>query len=799
MNLFGELRYGVRTWLRQPTLFLIALATLTLGIGASTAVFTLVKAVLLDQLPYPDPGHLVVIKEVDPQGEENPVSTPTFLDWLNDARSFEGLAGYRHVRYTFSAEEPLDVPSLRATPGLFSLLGVEPFMGGAFPPQAATPGNDRIAILSYAFWSQYFGQDPDVVGRNIELDTTPHTVVGVMPESFDFPPGSNVRLWTALSFDPNDGHGRSRRARSLNVVARIDRDANLDQARAEIAGIGRSLAEEYPATMNGWGTALRPAHEELVENVRPALLFLMGAVGFLLLIACVNIANLLLARLSSRRREMALRAALGASRWALARQALAESFVLAVPGAIGGLLLTFVAIRVARSLPAGVLPRIDQVGVDPGVLLFTLATTLLVSVAFGVLPALDASRPDLRDSLAETAGAGARPTTQRLLSTLVVVEVALALVLLSAAGTATSSFNRLMSVDPGFEPERLLAAQVYLPQPRYPQREDRLRFFTQAIERLRQLPGVQSVAAVSSLPMHPVGIDYDLPFSIEGRDLGALEPRADLRAATPGYFETMRVSLLDGRVIDAGDHSDAPPTMLINETLARRFFSDQDPLGGVINTPHGSGEIIGVVSDMRHHGLDREPRPEIYLPFEQQAFPGMSIVVRTSQNPENLAGPLRHEIWGVDSDQPIYDLSTMEQAISRWVFLPRLSTRLLGAFAVGALILAVVGIYGVISYSVTQRKAELGVRVALGAAAKDLVAMVVGRSMTLVGLGMGFGLAGSLAVTRLLSGQLYAIEPLEPGTLAIVCSILLVVALIASFLPARRAGKVDPIRALRLE
>jgi putative ABC transport system permease protein len=800
MSLLRELRFGVRTWLRQPTLSLVALATLTLGIGASTAMFTLVKAVLLDQLPYVQPESLMVVREVDPRGEEHPVSTPTFFDWREQARSFEGLAAYRHVRFTFSGgDEPLDIPSLRATPSLFTLLGVEPILGSGFPPDAETPGNDRIAVLSYGFWSLHYAGRPSVIGTEIALDTTPHTIVGVMPEGFDFPPGSNARLWAPLSFDPNDGHGRSRRSRALNVVARLGDDASLPQARAELASIGQGLAEQHADTMAGWGTAVRPAHEELVENVRPALLVLMGAVGFLLLIACVNVANLLLARLSSRRREIALRASLGASRFVLARQVLIESFVLAVPGAIGGLAFTFAAIRIARSLPPSVLPRIEEVSVDPGVLLFTVGATLAVSFVFGLLPALEASRPDLRDSLAETAGAGTRPATQRLLSALVVVEVALALVLLSAAGVTARSFNRLMTVDPGFAPDHLLAAQVYLPQPRYPQREDRLRFFDEAVGRLRDLPGVESVAAVSALPMHPVGIDYALPFTIDGKDFGNEEPRVDLRAATPGYFETMRVPLLEGRVIEERDHRSAPPVMLINETLARRFFSDEDPLGGVINTPHGSAEIVGVVSDMRHHGLDREARPEIYLPFEQQVFPGMAIVARTSQAPEDLAGPLRHEIWGVDSDQPIHDLSTMDQAISRWVFLPRLSTRLLGAFAAAALILALVGIYGVISYSVTQRRAELGMRVAMGAAARDLVLLVVGRSMALVGAGVAVGLAGAVAVTRLLSRQLYAIQPVEPGVLAGVCSTLLAVALVASFLPARRAAKVDPMSVLRLE
>ncbi|MEE2775501.1 MAG: ABC transporter permease [Acidobacteriota bacterium] len=795
-----DLRYGLRTLIRQPTFSLVAIATLSLGIGASTAIFSLVKAVVLNQLPYSEPESLVVLWEQNPQGERGQVSTPTFLDWQRQSSKIDTFAAYRHVRYTFTgSDEPLDIPSLRVTPELFSVLGTDASRGRSFVAEEAITGQDRVAVLSQGFWRRHYDGDPAIVGRQIELDARAYTVVGVMPERFDFPPGSNIGLWTALSFDPNDAHGRSRRSRGLNVVGRVAGGASLEQARAEMRSITQALATEHPDTMKDWGVVVQPAHDELVENVRPALMLLMGAVGFLLLIACVNVANLLLARLSSRRREMALRGALGAGRLPLARQVLAESFVLALPGAAGGLLLTLAAIRIARSLPIGILPRLEQVSVDGGVLVFTLGVSVAVSLVFGFLPALQASQPQLRSSLAETAGSGGRPAAQRSLSALIVVEVALALVLLSAAGIATRSFSRLMAVDPGFVPNHLLAAQIYLPQPRYPERKDRIRFFDDALARVRALPGVVSAGAVSALPMHPVGIEFALPFSIEGKEITTEEPRVDLRAATPGYFETLRIALRSGRLLDERDREDAPHTMLINETLARRYFSDEDPLGGLIITPHGRGEIVGVVADVRHHGLDNEPRPEIYLPFEQQVFPGMAIVARTSQDPAALATTLRSEIWGVDSDQPIHDLSTMDQAISRWVFLPRLSSRLLGAFAAAALLLAMVGIFGVISYSVTQRRPELGMRKALGAASSDLVLMVMRRSMTLVAVGMGLGLLGSIAATRLLSRLLYGVGPFEPAVVAGVSVLLLAVAALASFLPARRAAKVDPMRALRVE
>ena len=417
-----DFRYGFRTLRRQPTLAIVAIATLTLGIGASTAIFSLVKAVLLNPLPYAEPENLVVVWERNPQGEKGPVSTPTFFDWQEQSRQIEAMGAYRHVRYTFTGgDEPLDIPSLRVTPELLPLLGVEAFKGRHFLAEASTPGSDRVTILSHAFWSRHFSAYPEIVGREVELDAIPHTVVGVMPRGFDFPPGSNIRLWTALSFDPNDAHGRSRRSRALHVVGRLADDAGIFQARAEVTAITAGLAEQYPDTMAGWGVVVQPAQEELIENVRPALVLLMGAVGFLLLIACVNVANLLLARLSSRRREMALRAALGARRFAIARQVLAESLVLALPGALGGLLLTYAVLRIARSLPVGLLPRLEDVAVDGGVLFFTLGVSVTVALVFGLLPALQASRPQLRQGLEDSTGAGASPAARRVLSILVVV------------------------------------------------------------------------------------------------------------------------------------------------------------------------------------------------------------------------------------------------------------------------------------------------------------------------------------------------------------------------------------------
>ncbi|HXV63008.1 MAG TPA: ABC transporter permease, partial [Vicinamibacteria bacterium] len=775
------------------------LATLILGVGANTAIFSLVKAVVLNPLPYEAPEEIVVLWERKPEGGTDFVSPPNFQDWREGATSFEAIAAFRHVRYGFKAEEPRDLPSLRATPDLFEVLGVEAQIGRTFTSDEAVPGHDKVVLLSAGMWRRDFGGKNDVVGRTIELDSVEHTVVGVMGDDFVFPPGNEIQLWTPLAFDPNDAHGRSRRARALSVVGRLRGGVGLAQAREEMSTIASRLAAEYPDTNQGWGVVVESAHEQLVSAARPALLVLLGAVGFLLLILCANIANLMLARLTTRRREIALLAALGAGRFALFRQVLSESLLLTAVGAGLGTLAAVLSMRVVRNLPVTTIPRLSEVKLDFGVLLFTACVSILVALAFGLLPALRASRPELRESLGENARGGTQ-RSRRILGLLVAAEVALALVLLVGAGLTLRSFREMMRVDPGFRPERLLAAQVYLPQARYRDTESRLSFFARTLERVRGLPGVESAAAVSSLPMHPVGIDFALPFTIEGRNpVPGEEPRADIRAATEDYFETMKIPLLSGRLIDERDHQDAPHVVVINETLARRYFAGEDPMRKIIDNPHGKSEVVGVVADVHHYGLDAEPRPELYLPFDQNVFSGMSIVLRTGRPPEEIARDLRETIWQIDGDQAIYDMSTMEEAIDRWVFLPRLSTTLLAAFAGAALLLASVGIYGVIAYSVSQRTTEMGLRMALGAGATDLIGLVVRNSMTFVGAGMFVGLVASLLLARLLSGQLFAVSSLDPFVYFGVSLLLLLAALAASYVPARRATRVDPIEALRVE
>ncbi len=799
-NLIGDVRYALRSLARQPTFACVAILTLVLGIGTNTAIFSVIKAVLLNQLPYQDASRLIVMREQNPDGSTDLVAPLTFLDWQQQSRSVPAMAAFRQLRYAFAGTgEPLDVPSVRGTANMFAVLRASAMLGRTFSPEEGTPGADRVAVVSRAFWERRFGGSPDVIGRAIQLDAQPYTVIGVMPAEFDFPPSAHVDIWTPLSFDPNDAHGRSRKARSLNIVGRLADGTPQEQAQREMTVIAGRLATTYPDSNAGWGARVISAQEQLVTTVRPALLLILVAVGFLLLIVCVNVANLVLARLSSRRGEIAVRAALGAGRMQIVRQVMTESFVLSAIGGALGLLVAWGSVQLVHALPEGSLPRMQDVRLDGGVLLFALLISVGVALVFGLVPALHASRAGLRDTMNAFSGT-TRHSGGRLLSALVVIEVALALVLLVGAGLMTRSFAQLIRVSPGFEPGNLLAVQIYLPQARYKTGIDRTRFYMNTIRRVGAIPGVQAAAGVSALPMYPVGIDYALPFTIEGHaaPTNGEEPRADIRTATPRYFETMKIALLKGRFIDDRDRQGAPGTVVINETMARRHFPGEDPIGRVVVNPHGKGEVVGVVGDVKHYGLDSEPRPELFMPAWQQPLNGMALVVRTASDPKGFVESIRREVLAVDAEQPIYDVAAMVDVVSRSVFLPRVSMLLLVAFAISALLLAVVGIYGVVSYTVTQRTRELGVRMALGADANSTLRLVLGKSMMLIGAGTACGLVASVAVTRVMSGLLYDVSPLDPAVFAGVSIVLATAGLVASLIPALRATRLDPIVALRV-
>jgi putative ABC transport system permease protein len=799
-NLVGDVRYALRSLARQPTFTAVAILTLVLGIGTNTAIFSVIKAVLLNQLPYEDASRLVVLREQNPDSSADLVAPLTFLDWQQQSRAVPAMAAFRQLRYAFAGSgEPLDVPSVRATANLFAVLRAGALVGRVFSPEEGTPGADRVAVLSQAFWQRHYGGSSSAIGQTIQLDAQPYTVVGVMPASFDFPPSAHVDVWTPLSFDPNDAHGRSRKARSLSVVGRLADGVVQEQAQREMTVIAGRLATTFPDSNTGWGARVVSAQDQLVTTVRPALLLISAAVGFLLLIVCANVANLMLARLSSRRGEIAVRAALGAGRMQLVRQVLTESFVLSGIGGALGLLVAWAGVRLVRALPEGSLPRMQEVRLDGGVLLFALLISVGVALVFGLVPALQASRAGLRDTMSAFSGT-TRHSGGRMLSALVVIEVALALMLLVGAGLMTRSFAQLMRVSPGFEPDNLLAVQIYLPQSKYRTGIDRTRFYMDTLRRVGAIPGVHAAAGVSALPMYPVGIDYALPFTIDGHPAPANgeEPRADIRTATPGYFETMKIALRTGRFIDSRDRQGAPGTVVINETMARRHFAGENPLGKIVRNPHGKGEVIGVVGDVKHYGLDSEPRAELFMPAWQQPLNGMALIVRTASDPKGFVDSIRREVLAVDAEQPIYDVSAMVDVVSRSVFLPRISMLLLGAFAVSALLLAVVGIYGVVSYTVTQRTRELGVRMALGADAASTLRLVLGRSMLLIAAGTACGLAASVAVTRAMAGLLYGVSPVDPIVFAGVSLVLAAAGFAATLIPARRATRVDPIVALRV-
>jgi predicted permease len=791
--------YAWRTLRRQPTFVAVALLTLALGIGANSAIFSVIKTVVLNPLPYESPERIAVLWELNREGNQERVSVPTFDDWKKGLPSFEAMAAYRHVDFSYAGTgDPRNVPGVLATADLFAVLRAQARLGRTFTAEETMAGAPRVVVVGHGFWQRVLGSNPSVIGSAIKLDTLPVTVVGVMPPEFEFPTSTPVEVWAPLVFDPNDLHGRSRRARSLTVVGRLAPDVSAGQAQSEMSVLAARIAAAYPESNAGWSGRVVAAHDQLVGASRPALMVLMGAVGFLLLIVCANMASLLLARLSSRRREIAVRAALGAGRWDVARPIMAESLLLGGAGGLLGLVFAVAGIRTLVALPGARLPRIDRIELDGGVLLFTLLVSVAAAVAFGVIPALHAARSDLRGDMSESGGNTSSPYARHVLGGLVVVEVALALVLLVGAGLMTRSFSKLLQVDPGFESSNLVGAQVLLPITKYRDRQNLARFFEDVVEQLRRAPGVMAASAVSTLPMSDVGVAMALPFAVAGQPPPATEdPLADVRVVAPGYFETMKIALLEGRFLDERDGRDRPPASVINRTMARRYFPDGSPLGKIIQNPHGKSEVVGVVADVHNQGLDSEPKKQVYLPMRQSPSAGMAVVARAERDPLALAGTIQSVIWSVDPEQPIYQLSTMEQILARAVFLPRLSTTLLAFFALSALLLAALGIYGVLSYSVAQRTREIGLRMALGAGSRSTVGLVVRNSLLLVAIGGACGLVAALVLTRSLAGILYGVGPFDLPSFSLAAVALLAAGLVASLQPALRATSVDPIEALR--
>ncbi|PYS79346.1 MAG: ABC transporter permease [Acidobacteria bacterium] len=807
-TLLQDLRYGLRMLLKNPGFTAVAVIALALGIGANSAIFSVVNSLLLRPLPFEQPGRLVQVWEANPQrGQtEVPASFPNFADWRDQNHVFEQMVAYSDWSFNLTgAAEPERIRSAIVSPTFFSTLGIKPILGRTLLPDEDQPGKDLSVVISQRLWQRRFNSDPNVVGKTVDLNGKSFTVVGVIAQTADLPGLSDdTELWAPVS----QGFGfTNRRGHYLNVIARLKPGVGEAQAQADMNQIAAALSRQYPEANADRGVRIVPLQEQVVGDVRLALLVLLGAVVFVLLIASTNVANMLLARASSRRKEIAIRTALGAGRWRLIRQLLTESLLLALAGGTLGLLLALWGVDLLVAFGPSDLPRVKEVAMDGRVLAFTFAVSLATGLVFGLVPALQSSRPELNETLKEggrsaTGGASRR----RVRSLLVVTEIALSLVLLVGAGLLLKSFFRLRAVNPGFNPQDVLTMQLDLHGPNYQKGAQLTAFHDQLLDRVKALPGVEAVATASAVPVAPDAGFWHLSFAIEGQTPDpANRPVAFYNGVSPDYFRTMQIPVLRGRVFDEHDVKKAQGVVIINETLARKYFPGADPVGQRITLSDENPKeedwatIIAVVKDTKPRELSGEPVAEMYMPYAQQPEVNMALMIRTTGRPDAVAAAVRREVLALDHDQPVYSVRTLPAVMSEAVATPRFRTSLLGLFAALALVLAVVGIYGVMSYAVAQRTHEFGIRMALGAQGRDVLKLVVGYGMALALAGVLIGLAASFALTRVMSGLLYGVAPTDPVTFACISLLLLAVALAACLVPARRAAKVDPMVALRYE
>ncbi len=813
-TLIQDLKYGLRMLAKNPGFTAVAVITLALGIGANTAIFTVVNAVLLRPLPFKLPDRLVRVGETDLHDAPSigEVSYPNFLDWRVQNHVFESMAAFHSSSFTLArADEPVLLAGAVVSADLFSLLGVTPTLGRDFLPEEDQPaggGRGRSVILSYHCWQSRFGTDPRIVGRTIDLDSKSFTIVGVMPNGFKYPISADpVELWTTFAVDA-EGAGNKppataeRSTRYLSVIARLKPNVTLTRARADMAAVARNLEQAYPGPNSSTGAWLIPELNAVGGDRRSTLLVLFGTVAFVLLIACANVANLLLTRTAARHKEIAIRAALGASRPRFVGQVLTETLLLWAVGGSLGVALSVWATEALVKLSPHSIPRLVQASVDLPVLIFALVMSLLTGLLFGLAPALQTSRTEITDSLKEggTLGGNRRNPVR---GALVVLESALAFVLLAGAGLMIQSLSHLSKVDPGFDSHNVLTLRFDLPSARYSAAQ-RVAFYRQLLSHVQVLPGVSAVAGVEPLPLSNEGMACS--FEIQGRPTPkGTYFNTDFITVTPDYFRTMRIPLLSGRGFTARDELTSPPVVIVNETLARRFFPSDEPLGKRIKPAISNGykeaplrEIVGLVADVRARGLTQASEPQVYVPQAQSPMV-MTVVVRTMMDPRGVIDTVRRQVAALDRELPLYDVLTLNQYLAIAVAEPRFNTLLLGLFAGLAVVLAAVGLYGVISYSAVQRSHEIGVRMALGAQRLDVLRLIIGQGMTLALTGVAVGLAGALVLTRVLSSLLYGVRATDPATLIVVSLLLSGVALLASYIPARRATKVDPMVALRYE
>ncbi len=817
-----DIQYGFRQLLKNPAFTFVAVLTLALGIGANTAIFSVVNAVLLKPLPFPQPQQLIAVGMTDArqkgtQPELWSLSYPNFFDFREQNHSLTNIAVYRDRGFALTGEEgATSLRGVKTSAEFFDVIGVQPNLGHAFhradEMAGGGPGGFKV-IISQDVWRKRFGGDPNVIGRTIELDRRQHVIIGVMPAGLQFPIQSDpIDLYTtiaddAASVDASKPMTEQRGSHTMRSIARLKTGVTIEQAQADLGAIAARLEKQYPETNSSFGAGLKPLREELIGDVRTALYVLFGAVICVLLIANANVANLLLARASVRGKEIAVRAALGASRARIVRQLLTESVLLsALGGALGLLLAQWGTDALIKTIPQSI-PRIGSIQLDGAVLVFTLLVSLATGVIFGVVPAWHASHVDLNSSLkAGTRTSGGGESKGRLRNGLVMAEVSLALVLLVCAGLLIQSFARLGRVQPGLRADRLLTARIALPEAAYPKNENIIAFFDQLLPRIRAIPGVEAASTIMPLPLSGSGMVTS--FDVEEHPLPeGQRPGAPVRVIASDYFKTMDIPVRQGRVFEQNDRFESPPVVIVNERFANKYFPGRNVVGKRIKPGFAADdkeekmrEIVGVVGNVKHLSLKNEDSPEMYLPQTQIPFNTVSLVIRSSlSNPTALTSAVRTELAAIDGTIPLIGVQPFEEYMSRSLARPRFNALLLSIFAGTALLLTAIGIYGVMAYSVAQRTNEIGIRIALGAAQSAIFRLVVGQAMALVGISIGVGLAAAFAATRLLNSLLYGVGASDPLTFGLIVLLIAAVAFVAAWLPARRAAAVDPVIALRSE
>ena len=817
-TVFQDFRFAVRTLLKNRGFTVVAVVVLALGIGANSAIFSVVNSILLRPLPFKNPDRLVSIWETNKVPkfglDKYPASAGDFVDWRDQNRVFDQVSGYYGQNFNLTGHnQPEKIAGLSVSGDFFEMIGVEPMLGRSFTPEEDKPGANRVVVISHNLWQDTFGSDPDLIGKQITLNDRNYSVIGIMPAGFNFPRGADVPsffgaapktdIWSPMALGSDAKNERANYG--MTVLARMKPGISIQQAQTGMDIVARRIEEQHKDFNEGSGVILVPLQEQMVGSFRKALLVLVGAVTFVLLIACSNVANLLLVRSAARQREIAIRTAIGASRWRIIRQLLTESISLSLFSGLLGIVLCEWSVRILPSIVPGKIPRLHEINIDARVLAFTLGVAFLTGVLSGLVPALQSSNVNLNESLKNgSKGLMGGIRQNRIRCSLVIAEVALSFILLIGAGLMIRSFASILRINPGFNPTNAVAMGISLPSSKYRGEQAQTVFFQQTLDQVRVVNGVQFAGIVSDLPLG--GGDNAGGFTIEGRipPPGSDGPVVSRRVASDGYFEAVGIPLIKGRFFNAGDNRNAPGVLIVGEAWAKKYMPEEDPLGkrvkmGGPDSDRPWLEIVGVVGDVRQRALEDENKPTVYWPFQQRGGGSMTLVVRSTIPTANIIKGLQQAIWSVDKDLPVTDIKTMQQYIDDSVGQRRFNVLLLGLFALLALILAAVGIYGVMSYSVTQRTKEIGIRIALGAEVNSILSMIIRQGLLLIGAGLVIGVTGAIALTRFMTSLLYGVTANDPMTYVAISIILAGVALAANYVPARRAARVDPMVALRHE